>query len=173
MLSVLFLLTALGGCASQFPPQIREAPANSPTEQVVRGHVQQFVGTPLQQWRAEDKDESATPASPSHATHSRRPSNFYISTCCYCMARPMPRRAASPRRRRRLRRNLRREQLVLETELGEVADAAGIEHAVEMIAFVLHHARVKSEHLAHEMAAVLVVTAVTQMGVARHQTALH
>src|SRR3569623_2035595 len=83
----------------------------------------------------------------------------------------MPRRAASPRRRRRLRRILRREQLVLETELGEVADAAGIEHAVEMIAFVLHHARVKSVHLAHEMAAVLVVTAVTQMGVARHQTA--
>src|SRR3569623_2145631 len=47
MMMGLVLLTALGGCASRIPPQIREAPANSPTEQVVRGHVQQFVGTPV------------------------------------------------------------------------------------------------------------------------------
>src|SRR3569623_1577795 len=83
----------------------------------------------------------------------------------------MPRSAPSPGRRRRLRRLLRRKQLLLETELGEIADAAEIKHAVEKITFVLHHARVKSAYLAHEMAAVLVVTGVTQMGVARHQTA--
>src|SRR3569623_3590716 len=47
MMTVLFLLTALGGCASQIPPQIREAPTYSPTEQVVRGHGQQFIGTPV------------------------------------------------------------------------------------------------------------------------------
>src|SRR3569623_619718 len=47
MMMGLVLLTALGGCASRIPPQIREAPANSPTEQVVRGQVQQFVGTPV------------------------------------------------------------------------------------------------------------------------------
>src|SRR3569623_155255 len=47
MMMGLVLLTALGGCASRIPPQIREAPAISPTEQVVRGHVQQFVGTPV------------------------------------------------------------------------------------------------------------------------------
>src|SRR3569623_322285 len=83
----------------------------------------------------------------------------------------MPRSAPSPGRRRRLRRLLRRKQLLLETELGEIADAAGIKHAVEMITFVLPHAREKSAYLARAMAAVLVVPGVTQMRVERRQRA--
>src|SRR3569623_3919 len=62
-------------------------------------------------------------------------------------------------------------QFFLEAELGEIADATRIEHAVEVVAFVLHHARVKTVHLAHEALATLIEAAVTQSRVTRHQPA--
>ncbi len=41
----IILVAWLNACASQIPPQIREAPAGSPSEDMVRGQVQQHLGT--------------------------------------------------------------------------------------------------------------------------------
>src|SRR5687767_14791352 len=64
-----------------------------------------------------------------------------------------------------------REELLDEAELRQVADAHGIEHAIEVIDLVLHHARVEPLHFALEALAALVAPGVAKPSVARHPAA--
>src|SRR6185312_10674046 len=61
------------------------------------------------------------------------------------------------------------EQLFVEAELGEVGHPLRVEDAVQVVALVLHHARVETLGLALDGLAVLVVARVAQPRVARHE----
>src|SRR6185503_2034713 len=61
-----------------------------------------------------------------------------------------------------LRQFLAREQRVVEAEAGEIADAHRIEHAVQMVDLVLHHAGVKVLHVALERVSVRVEPGIAQ-----------
>src|SRR5512134_905731 len=61
-----------------------------------------------------------------------------------------------------LRQRLSRKQRFVEAEAREVLDAHRVEHAVEVVHFVLHHAGVETFHLAPERLSVLVDPFVAQ-----------
>ena len=69
------------------------------------------------------------------------------------------------------RKFLPREQRLIEAEFREIADPHRVEDAVEVVALVLHHARVKSLDRALEAVAVLVKAGVAQTAPARHPAA--
>src|SRR5512135_1348541 len=64
-----------------------------------------------------------------------------------------------------------REQDVAETEILQVTHAHRVQDAVEMVAFMLHYARMKTAYRAVNQRAVFIPTLVAQMRIARHQTA--
>src|SRR4029079_19462008 len=70
-----------------------------------------------------------------------------------------------------LRQLLPREQRFVEAEAGEIADAHRVEHAVEVVAFVLDHTGMEVLHLALERLAVLVEPGIAQALEARHPAA--
>jgi hypothetical protein len=63
------------------------------------------------------------------------------------------------------------EQLFGKTEVAHVKNAHWIKYARQMIAFVLHYARMEIIHSAIYDLTVLIETTVTQAAVTRHQTA--
>src|SRR6185436_3536704 len=70
-----------------------------------------------------------------------------------------------------LRQLLPREQRFVEAEAGEIADAHRVEHAVEVVDFVLDHTGMEVLHLALERLAVLVEPGIAQALEARHPAA--
>ena len=78
-----------------------------------------------------------------------------------------PRRPTNPRRQVSAR-----EQLFVETELRQVADAHWVEDAVEVVDLVLHHAGMEALHGSFEPLAVLVEARVLQFPVARNPAAI-
>jgi hypothetical protein len=154
-----------------------------------RAHIRRFAGVVMtvRTCRVElQHRRQALRAAPSFASPLPRSAN---DRCCPCRQREsgmaachgscppakMQFRAAQVKRRLAIRAAptapALRKKLLDKTEAAEVPDPHRIENAVEVVAFVLHHARVETGDAAVDRPAESVETGITQLAPARHPAA--